>query len=75
VRRYALDLSGPASIATLVRDVKLSSQTEGCVVDDRTGLVYVVENDGIFIVQDGDNAPDNQNFKLVPGGAVRRLLH
>lgn len=31
-------------------------------------------NDGIFIVQDGDNAPDNQNFKLVPGGALKRLL-
>jgi 3-phytase len=181
VRQYALDLSGPTPTATLVRDVKLASQTEGCVVDDRTGLLYVGEeergvwriraapdskeapallaavdsvrlvpdveglaiipegetggyliassqadnaqvaggssyavydletgsfvrsfrvtgsggvdgatdtdglefapgdfggpfNDGVFIVQDGDNAPDHQNFKLVPGGAVKRLL-
>lgn len=181
VRTYALDLSGAAPTATLVRDVRLSSQTEGCVVDDRTGQLYVAEeeigiwrmnadpqskdapamiakidgvtlvpdieglaimpkgetagyliassqadsaggagkntyavydlesgklaahfrvtgsgkvdgatdtdglefasgdfgapfSDGLFVVQDGDNAPDNQNFKLVPGGAIRRLL-
>jgi 3-phytase len=181
VRWYALDLSRPTPVAKLVRDVKLGSQTEGCVADDRTGLLYVAEEergvwrmsadpgskdapamfaaidgvnlipdveglailprgdkagyliassqadsaggggrsayaaydletgrlagdfrvagsgnvdgatdtdglefadgnfgapfcDGIFIVQDGDNAPDNQNFKLVPGSALRRLL-
>ncbi|MBT2188317.1 phytase [Sphingobium nicotianae] len=174
VRQYALDLSGSAPSATLVRDVKLGSRTEGCVVDDRTGLLYVGEerraiwridaapdskapptmfaavdgvrlipdiegvtiipqgargglllassqNDnayvaydlesgryvrrfrvtgsgpvdgvtdtdglefapgnfsapfekGFLIVQDGDNAPDNQNFKLVPGKALKTLL-
>jgi 3-phytase len=31
-------------------------------------------DDGLFVVQDGDNQPDNQNFKLVPGGAVLALL-
>lgn len=181
VRTYALDLSGDTPTATLVRDVKLGSQTEGCVVDDRTGLLYVAEEeigiwrmsadpqdtqapvmiaridgvnlipdieglaiipegetgghliassqadsaggggkstyaaydletdqltahfrvtgsgkvdgatdtdglefadgdfgapfeDGLFVVQDGDNAPDNQNFKLVPGDAIKQLL-
>jgi len=180
VRQYALDLSGSTPTATLVRDVKLNSQTEGCVVDDRTGLVYVGEEergvwrmsaapdskeaptllaavdgvrliadveglaimpqgdkggyliassqndnsdgsgnayavyelesgrfvgsfrvigsgdvdgatdtdglefapgnfgpsfeDGIFIVQDGDNAPDNQNFKLVSGALLKRRV-
>lgn len=174
VRQYALDLSGSAPTATLVRDVKLGSKTEGCTVDDRTGLLYVAEekrgvwrmraapdskdapvmfaavdgarlipdveglaivpqgdkggfliassqndnayaaydlesgrfarhfriagsggvdgvvdtdglefapgdfgapfDEGLFIVQDGDNAPENQNFKMVPGGALRRLL-
>jgi 3-phytase len=178
VREYALDLSGPSPTATLVRDVKLGSKTEGCVVDDRTGQLYVAEErhgiwrmdaapdsktapvlfaavdgvrlipdiegltivtestqggakggtliassqndnayvaydletgrylnrfriagsgavdgvtdtdgleyapgdfgapfeDGILVVQDGDNAPDNQNFKLVPGQALKRLL-
>jgi len=174
LRQYALDLSGPQPKATLVRDVKLGSRTEGCVVDDRTGQLYVGEekrgiwrieaapdskaapvlfaavdgvrlipdiegltilprgrragvllassqndnayvaydlesgryirrfritgsgsvdgvvdtdgldfasgdfgvpfNDGLLVVQDGDNAPDNQNFKLVPGGALKDLL-
>ena len=174
VREYALDLSGPTPTATLVKEVKLASKTEGCVVDDRTGLLYVAEerhgiwrmnaapenkdapvlfaavdgvrlipdiegltlvpegakggvllassqNDnayvaydlptgryvrrfriagsgqvdgvtdtdgldfapgdfggpfkgGLLVVQDGDNAPENQNFKLVPGGALRRVL-
>lgn len=174
VREYALGLSGPSPTATLVRDVRLATKTEGCVVDDRTGLLYVAEErrgvwrmsaapdspaapalfaavdgvrlipdveglaivpdgprggalvassqndnayvaydletgrylrrfrvvgsgavdavtdtdglefapgdfgapfeDGLFIVQDGDNAPDRQNFKLIPGGALKRLL-
>ena len=30
--------------------------------------------EGIFIVQDGDNAPDNQSFKLIPGGKISQLL-
>lgn len=184
VRQYALDLSNNAPSATLVREIKFDSQTEGCVADDRTGNVYVGEEergvwrigadpqskdapvlfasvdsrnlipdveglaimpeganggflivssqadnapagsrqygsafvaydlesgmlvrrfrvagsgdvdgasdtdglefspgdfgtpfeDGILIVQDGDNGPDNQNFKMVPGGAVKALL-
>jgi 3-phytase len=174
VREYALDLSGPTPTATLVRDVKLATKTEGCVVDDRTGQLYVAEErhgiwrmdaapdskaaptlfaavdgvrlipdiegltivpegskagallassqndnayvaydletgrylrrfrivgsgavdgvtdtdgleyapgdfgapfrDGLLVVQDGDNAPDNQNFKLVPGETLKHLL-
>lgn len=184
VRQYALDLSGPAPRARLVRTIKLGSQTEGCVVDDRTGTLYVGEEqrgvwridaapehmaiptifarvdgvrlipdieglaivprgtrggyllvssqadnpapgsgrpgnayvafdlqtgryvrrfgiagsgdvdgtsdtdglefspgnfgapfeEGVLVVQDGDNAPQNQNFKMVPGSALRALL-
>ena len=174
VREYTLGLSGPSPTATLVRDVKLATKTEGCVVDDRTGQLYVAEErhgiwrmdaapdsktapvlfaavdgvrlipdiegltivpeglkagtliassqndnayvaydlesgrylsrfriagsgavdgvtdtdglefapgdfgapfeDGLLVVQDGDNSPDNQNFKLVPGQALKRLL-
>ncbi|HVZ99142.1 MAG TPA: phytase [Caulobacterales bacterium] len=29
---------------------------------------------GVFIVQDGDNSPENQNFKLVSGRDLKRLL-
>lgn len=184
VRQYTLDLSGDTPRATLVREIRLDSQTEGCVVDDRTGTVYVGEEergvwrtsadpgskdapemfapvdnerlvqdveglaivpegakggfllvssqadnapassrqhgsafvaydlesgrfvrrfrvagsgavdgatdtdglefspgdfgapfeDGLLIVQDGDNAPDNQNFKMVPGSTLKALL-
>lgn len=184
VRQYAIDLSGPAPRARFIRSIKLASQTEGCVVDDRTGTLYVGEEqrgvwridaaperkaapklfarvdgvrlipdieglaivprgvrggyllvssqadnpapgsgrpgnayvafdletgryvrrfgitgsgdvdgtsdtdglefaagnfgapfeDGILVVQDGDNAPQNQNFKLVPGSALEALL-
>jgi 3-phytase len=184
VRQYAIDLSGPAPRARFIRSIKLASQSEGCVVDDRTGTLYVAEEqrgvwridaaperkaspkllarvdgvrlvpdveglaiiprgarggyllassqadnpgpgagrpgnayvafdlqsgryvrrfgiagsgevdgtsdtdglefapgdfgapfeDGILVVQDGDNAPQNQNFKMVPGGALKALL-
>jgi 3-phytase len=61
VRQYALDLSGQVPAAALVRDVKLASQTEGCVVDDRTGLVYVGEEErGVWRMNaapDSDRAP------------------
>lgn len=181
VRQYLLDVSDGGASAKMVRDIRLASQTEGCVADDRTGLLYVGEEErgvwrmsadpdatdapvliapvdgvrliadveglailpegkaggyliassqadstrdpddsgyaaydlqtgrfvrrfrvtgsgsvdgatdtdgiefasgnfgapfegGIFIVQDGDNAPDNQNFKLVPGGDVKKAI-
>ncbi|MBO9499193.1 MAG: phytase [Novosphingobium sp.] len=174
IRQYRLDLTRATPTATLVREVRLGSKTEGCVVDDRTGRLYVSEervgvwridaapgsraapvmfaaidgvnlkpdieglaivprgraggflvassqNDnaysayglesgrlaahfriagsagidgvtdtdglefapgsfgapfdqGLFVVQDGDNSPANQNFKLVPGSALLGLL-
>ncbi len=30
--------------------------------------------EGRLIVQDGDHRPQNQNFKLVPGGALKAFL-
>lgn len=39
----ALDLSGPAPRATTVRTWRLPSQSEGCVVDPRSGSLYVGE--------------------------------
>ncbi len=45
IDQFALDLAGPVPRGTLVRQMKLGSQSEGCVVDDRTGLLYVAEED------------------------------
>lgn len=51
VRQFALDFSGPTATATQVREIRLASQPEGCVADDRTGLVYLGEEDvGIWRV-------------------------
>ncbi len=40
---------GATSTATVVRSMKLATQSEGCVVDDRTATLYVgEEDDGIW---------------------------
>ena len=46
VRQWEL-VATPAGKVRLkqVRDVKFSSQTEGCVADDRSGILYVAEED------------------------------
>ena len=45
IDQVAINLSGPSPAVTTVRSMKLASQAEGCVVDDRTGLLYVAEED------------------------------
>ncbi len=45
IDQVAIDVSGPSPRVTTVRSMKLGSQAEGCVVDDRTGLLYVAEED------------------------------
>ncbi|WP_294077955.1 phytase [Sphingomonas sp.] len=45
VRQIDLDLSGATPTGRLVRSMKLATQSEGCVVDDRTARLYVAEED------------------------------
>lgn len=45
IDQVALELSGPKPAGKIVRSMKLGTQSEGCVVDDRTGLLYVAEED------------------------------
>jgi myo-inositol-hexaphosphate 3-phosphohydrolase len=45
IDQVAIDLSGTAPKVTTVRSMKLGTQSEGCVVDDRTGQLYVAEED------------------------------
>ena len=45
IDQMAFDLSGAVPTATRVRSMKLGTQSEGCVVDDRTGALYVAEED------------------------------
>ncbi|WP_375402140.1 phytase [uncultured Sphingomonas sp.] len=45
IDQVAIDLSGEAPRVRPVRSMKVPSQAEGCVVDDRTGVLYVAEED------------------------------
>lgn len=56
--QVALDLSGAAPAGRIVRTMKLATQSEGCVVDDRTGTLYVAEEDvGIWRFGAAPDAP------------------
>lgn len=44
VEQVALDLSGATPTGKSVRHFDLGSRSEGCVADDRTGMVYVAED-------------------------------
>jgi myo-inositol-hexaphosphate 3-phosphohydrolase len=45
VDQVAIDLAAGAPRVTTVRSLKLATQAEGCVADDRTGQLYVAEED------------------------------
>ena len=45
IDQVRIDVSGPSSTIETVRSMKLGTQAEGCVVDDRTGTLYVAEED------------------------------
>jgi 3-phytase len=45
IHQVALDLSGPSPAGQIVRTLKLATQSEGCVVDEKTQRLYVAEED------------------------------
>jgi myo-inositol-hexaphosphate 3-phosphohydrolase len=45
IDQVRIDVSAPSPTVTTVRSMKLGTQAEGCVVDDRTGTLYVAEED------------------------------
>lgn len=45
INQVALDASGATPTGRIVRSMKLGTQSEGCAVDDRTGTLYVAEED------------------------------
>lgn len=69
VRQYALGLSGTSPTATLVRDIAFSSRTEGCVADDRTGMIYIGEEEvGVWRMSASPESPDSPTlFAAVDG--------
>ncbi len=63
VKRFRITPSG---------DIGGTSNTDG--IEFAAGKFGAPFGDGLFVAQDGDNAPRAQNFKLVSGSALRRLL-
>ncbi|WP_341209728.1 phytase [uncultured Sphingomonas sp.] len=58
IDQVAIDLAAAAPRVTTVRSMKLTTQAEGCVADDRTGLLYVAEEDvGIWRFAADPDAP------------------
>ncbi|MGL5838161.1 MAG: phytase [Sphingorhabdus sp.] len=45
IDQVELNLAGATATGKVVRSMKLDTQSEGCVVDDRTGRLYVAEED------------------------------
>lgn len=45
ILQVRIDTSGAQPVGTIVRRMKLGTQSEGCVADDRTGALYVAEED------------------------------
>jgi myo-inositol-hexaphosphate 3-phosphohydrolase len=45
IDQVRIDLAGATLRVTTVRSMKLATLAEGCVIDDRTGLLYVAEED------------------------------
>lgn len=45
INQIELDASGAAPVGRIVRTMKLATQSEGCAADDRTGILYVAEED------------------------------
>lgn len=72
VVQVRLDLSGAAPKAEVVRQVKLATQAEGCAADDRTGQLYVAEEDvGLWRIDaDPAGSPAPQVFARVDGAML-----
>ncbi|MDX3909619.1 MAG: phytase [Sphingobium sp.] len=45
INQVAIDASGAAPTGRIVRTLKLGTQSEGCAADERTGRLYVAEED------------------------------
>ena len=68
VRELTLSFIGGTATSKITREYKLGTQPEGCVVDDRTGRLYVgEENVGIWLFDlDADNF-EPQRFANING--------
>jgi 3-phytase len=58
INEILIDASGATPSGKTVRTMKLGTQAEGCVADDRTGKLYVAEEDvGLWRFDPGSTVP------------------
>ena len=58
IDQVRIDTSGTAPALSKVREMKVPSQAEGCVADDRTGILYLAEEDvGLWRFDADPSAP------------------
>ncbi len=68
IREIEISLDGAKPQSRITREHKLTTQPEGCVVDDRTGRLYVgEENRGIWMFDLNDDAFTPQLFANING--------
>lgn len=68
VREIEMSFEGATPKTRVTREYKLATQPEGCVVDDRTGWLYVgEENSGIWMFELNDDAFTPRRFANVNG--------
>lgn len=67
----SVTLSGSVPSAQVKRVFKLDTQAEGCVVDDRTGMLYVgEENVGIWSFDLNQDNPEPVSFAVLKAGEL-----
>lgn len=71
IDQMAFDLAGPEPTARRVRSLKLATQSEGCVADDRTGRLYVSEEDVGLWAFDADPAAPATPMSIAKVDGVR----
>ena len=64
IDQVRIDASGATPTVTKVRELKLGTQSEGCVADDRTGILYVAEEDVGLWRFDADPAAPTQATEI-----------
>jgi 3-phytase len=71
INQLAIDLTGAAPAARVVRTMKLATQSEGCVVDDRTHRLYVGEEDVGVWRFDARPGGSTEPVKIAPADGAR----
>jgi 3-phytase len=73
IHQIKLDVSGRTPTGTIVRTYKLKTQSEGCVVDEKTNRLYVAEED-VGLWRFDLTASANVAPKLVQGADGKALV-